>query len=397
MKAVDTYLNNLGIASPLGVTQQSVCERLLSNDSGGLVRYKGLNSGRGTWVGRVQESLETIPEHLHCYNCRNNQLLITAYREIANDVELLKQKMGSDRIGIVLGTSTSGIASGEKAFADYMSTGIFPESFDYAQQEIGSASEFLAQYSGVTGINYSISTACSSSGKAIAAGQRLIHADLCDAVIVGGSDSICSITLNGFDALELVSSNICKPFSSNRRGLNIGEGAALFVMTKEPSAIKLSSAGESSDGYHASTPDPTGNGAKRAIEEALHKAALTPQDISYINLHGTATQKNDEMESLAVYEMFPHNPYCSSTKPLTGHALGAASAIELAICWLLLSEYNPNKKLPKQISDFQEDLNLSPINLLSTESQFDKPCFMSNSFGFGGSNVSLIIEKVLAS
>lgn len=386
-----TYLNNLGIVNSLGLGKGEVIAKLLNNDQSNMITYAKLFSGNKAWVGAVTNPLENLSSKWSKFNCRNNQLIATAYVGIADEVENLKQKYGAHRIGVILGTSTSGIASGEIAFSQYVHNDLFPESFEYSQQEIGEGCEFLAQYAGVSGIHYIISTACSSSGKAFVAADRLIKADRCDAVIVGGSDSLCELTLNGFDSLDLLSASICNPFSTNRNGLNIGEGAALFILSKEPAAIKLIGTGEASDGYHITAPDPEGNGAKLAITQALQVANITPNDIGYINLHGTGTEKNDAMEARAVYDLFGSEVLCSSTKPLTGHTLGAAGAQELGLCWLLLSAYNPEKLLPAHIWDGQHDPELPKINLLNTATKWDKPRFMSNSFAFGGSNVSLII------
>jgi 3-oxoacyl-[acyl-carrier-protein] synthase-1 len=388
-----SYLNNLGIVNALGATKNEVAANLLKNGQSNMVVYSELFSGRKTIVGKVSSNLKDIPQQLAKYNCRNNQLIATAYAGIADNVEFLKQKYGPDRIGIILGTSTSGIASGEVAFKEYMKNKQFPVAFDYTQQEVGSCSEFLAKYAGLTGINYTISTACSSSAKAVAAGDRLIKTNCCDAVIVGGSDSLCELTLNGFDCLELLSSTICNPFSVNRSGLNIGEGAALFILSKESAPIKLIASGESSDGYHATSPDPKGSGAKLAINEALQAAQLNPSDIGYINLHGTGTLQNDAMESLVIHDLFSNAPLCSSTKPLIGHTLGAAGAQELGLCWLLLSEYNADRLLPSQIWDHCKDANIGDINLIAETTKWTKPRFMSLSFAFGGSNACLIIEK----
>lgn len=388
------YLSSLGVVNALGTTKESVCENFLNNNQHGMFVYDELLSGKKTRIGSVRESLVNLPLHLKKYDCRNNQLIATAFAQIEKDIEALKALYGKERIGIVLGTSTSGIASAEMAMAQYQKNKTFPEFFNYTQQEIGSCAEFLRLYADVAGVSYTVSTACSSSGKAIAEGARLIQADFCDAVIVGGCDSLCGLTLNGFDSLELLSESISNPFSKNRQGLNIGEGAALFVLTKKKSQIKLSGVGEASDGYHIATPDPQGIGATLAIQAALRDANLTANDIGYINLHGTGTKKNDEMESYVVNHLFPHTP-CSSAKPLLGHTLGAAAAQELALCWLLLSEYNLLQKIPKHLWDAQADENLFPINLVRENMRFEKPIFMSNSFAFGGSNVSLIIEKVL--
>lgn len=387
------YLNNLSIINALGTSTNQVADNLLNNLSNNLVNYDELFSGRKTLVGKVNGCLQNIPEKLAKFNCRNNQLLATAYANIEQDVEQLKQKYGSHRIGVILGTSTSGIAASELAFKQCFHTNDYPATYDYVQQEIGGCSEFMAQFAGITGINYTISNACSSSGKAIAAAYRLIKAGLCDAVITGGSDSLCELTLNGFDSLELLSPSLCNPFSINRCGLNIGEGAALFILSKVPASIKLIGTGETSDGYHITAPDPRGIGAQLAITQALQTANIKPEDIGYINLHGTSTNKNDAMEATVINQLFANNPYCSSTKPLTGHTLGTAGAQELGLCWLLLSEqYNPTHILPPQIWDQQQDPQLPAINLISKPTQWRKPIFMSNSFAFGGSNVSLIIS-----
>lgn len=392
--SMKTYLNNLGIINALGASKAVVAKNLLSNNQQGMVKTAPLCTGRTSRAGVVTAPLIEIPKQLANYNCRNNQLLATAYAEIADDVETLKERYGAHRITVVLGTSTSGIASGEAALKKFLETGAFPATFDYIQQEIGATSEFLSQYANITGPHYTISTACSSSGKAFASAQRLLEADLADAVIVGGSDSLCELTLNGFDSLELLSADYCNPFSKNRSGINIGEGAALFLLTKEKSEIAFIAAGESSDGHHMTAPDPTGRGAMLAIEDALKQANLDVDQIGYINLHGTGTQKNDEMESIAIDTLFKNKPPCSSTKPLIGHTLGAAAAQELGFCWLLLSsQYNPNQNLPAQLWDQQLDPALPELNFTKENSRWEKPYFLSTSFAFGGSNVCLIIEK----
>lgn len=252
--------------------------------------------------------------------------------------------------------------------------------------------EFVAKLAAARGPAYVISTACSSSGKAFMSAKRLIEAGLCDLCIVGGADSLSQLPLNGFDALDSISSSICQPFQQNRDGINIGEGVALFILSKHSSELKLLGGGETSDAYHITSPDPEGKGAKQAMLNALVDAKIKPMDIAYINTHGTATPKNDAMESRAIYEVFADRVCCSSTKPLTGHTLGAASATEMALCaLLLLKAYNPERKLPAQVNNDHFDPQLSAIQLTNDNSVWEKPCFMSNSFAFGGNNVSLII------
>jgi 3-oxoacyl-[acyl-carrier-protein] synthase-1 len=263
--------------------------------------------------------------------------------------------------------------------------------FNYKQQETGSMSEFLKEFLGLQNIAYTISTACSSSGKAFASATRLIEQNICDVVLVGGCDTLCELTLNGFDCLEAISQDICQPFSINRNGINIGEGSALFILSKEPSEVSLMGIGESSDGYHITAPEPNGLGAIFAMESALNKAQLEPKQIGYLNLHGTATNLNDAMESNAVKTVFD-SVDCSSTKYLTGHTLGAAAATEVAMCWLLLSNhYNPSQNLPKQNVSI-ETLSTN-IGIITEDTTYENPYFMSNSFAFGGSNASVIIGR----
>lgn len=383
------YLNALGIVNALGDEKATIAQCFIRSVNGMV-----LSKNNATYVGQVQQELPDLGWNFNSYNSRNNQLIALAYSKIASVVESYKDKYGSNRIAVILGTSTSGIATGEQAFAQYQLNKTFPENFEYSQQEIGTTSEFLAAYAGVSGINYTISTACSSSGKAFATAARLLDADMCDVAIVGGSDALCQMTLQGFASLESISDSLCNPFSINRKGINIGEGAALFVMTKDEAEISLIGIGEASDGYHLTSPDPNGVGAKQAIQQALYKANCPPEAIGYINLHGTGTLKNDAMESHVIHTLFPSQPFCSSTKPLIGHTLGAAAAQELALCWLLLSEeYNPQRLLPPQLWDGCYDPNLLPINLIDQIRVWEQPYFMSNNFAFGGSNISLILQK----
>tara|TARA_R100001039_G_scaffold39175_1_gene44601 strand:- start:7752 stop:8447 length:696 start_codon:yes stop_codon:yes gene_type:complete len=226
--------------------------------------------------------------------------------------------------------------------------------------------------------------------------MRLLNADICDAVLVGGVDSLCRLTVGGFDTLQSLSMSICNPMSRNRDGINIGEGAALFILRKDAGDIELLGVGESSDAYHPNAPHPDGVGAARAMRIALAHAGLTADDIAYINLHGTATQLNDVMEAKAVTEVLGSNVPASSTKPLTGHSLGAAGAIEAAILWLSLSENKTGAPLPQHRWDGERDDDIPELNLVAAQQSVapaDRLAMMSNSFAFGGSNVSVILGK----
>jgi 3-oxoacyl-[acyl-carrier-protein] synthase-1 len=256
------------------------------------------------------------------------------------------------------------------------------------------SAEFIADYLQTKGPVYSISTACSSSGKVFASARGLLDQDLCDVVIVGGADSLCELTLNGFKALEALADERCNPFSSNRKGINIGEGAAIFLLSREPRGVLLAGVGESSDAFHMTAPQPQGEGAQQAMNAALTEAQLDAGAIDYINLHGTGTRLNDEMECNAVYSLFGSHVPASSTKPLTGHTLGAAGAIEAGLCWLLLNNANVCEVAP-HIYDGEFDPAFNKLSLCETATTQGSVNFaMSNSFAFGGSNVSVILGRI---
>lgn len=387
------YINDFAVLNALGNNKQEVAKALLANVSP-LMLYDKLFSGRQTYVGKVDCQLDALPSQYEAIDCHNNRMLFKAFQEIKPMYDALAKKTDRHRIGVILGTSTSGILEGEKSFTHYMQTGEMLDDFHYHQQEFGTMAEFIAELAEAQGPCYVISTACSSSGKAFLSAKRLINSGLCDICIVGGADSLSELPLNGFDALDSVTKSICQPFGQDRDGINIGEGAALFVLSKTPADLALLGGGETSDAYHITSPDPEGEGAKQAMLNALKDANLNPDDIAYVNAHGTATPKNDQMESKAIFEVFGERVLCSSTKPLTGHTLGAASATELALCALLLSEeHNPDHRLPAQISTAELDRELPEIQLTNEESVCEKPCLLSNSFAFGGNNVSLIIAR----
>jgi 3-oxoacyl-[acyl-carrier-protein] synthase-1 len=292
-----------------------------------------------------------------------------------------------------MGTSTSGVDEMETALRDYEKQGTPPRAASFLCQEIGSTADFVARAAGITGPAYCLSSACSSSAKVLASARGLIQTGLCDAVLVGGTDSLCELTLNGFASLEAISDVRTNPFSRFRRGINIGEGSAIFLMSREPVGPRLSGVGESSDAYHMASPDPSGAGASSAMRAALVDAQLLPGQIQYINLHGTGTTANDLMESRAVYAVFGDEVLCSSTKPLTGHTLGASGATEAALCWLTLSGKDRHVVVP-HIFDGEPDPGLSAIRLCSSSaSPLEIKHILSNSFAFGGNNVSVILSR----
>lgn len=390
------YLNALGVICALGRDQAEVAAGLFAGDSSAMQVQAGWVPERGLPVGAVAGALPAVP--LPDQHSRNNQLLHAAALQIEAEVRQAIERHGPHRIGVILGTSTSGIAEASEDIAHYLQSRSFPHDYRYDQQELSAPANFLADWLQLSGPAYVISTACTSSARALISARRLLDLGVCDAVLCGGVDSLCRLTLNGFSALEAISAQRCNPFSVNRDGINIGEAAALFLMTRQADAsqasIALLGAGASSDAHHISAPEPSGEGALQAMAKALEQAGLAPGQIDYLNLHGTATRHNDAMESLAVTRLFGSGLQCSSSKPMTGHTLGAAGALEAALCWLCLSARNPDGRLPPHLWDGQADPQLPPLNLNDGRQRLPAEGarrLMSNSFAFGGNNVSLIL------
>jgi len=386
------YLNALGLVCALGQGQAEVARKLFAGDCSGMQAQGGWVPERSLPVGAVAGPLPQLP--LAGQQSRNNQLLYAAALQIEPVIRQAIERHGVQRVGVVLGTSTSGIDEASAGIAHYLNAGHFPADYRYDQQELSAPANFLAAWLQLEGPAYVISTACTSSGRALLSARRLLDLGLCDAVLCGGVDSLCGLTVNGFTALEAVSSQRCNPLSVNRDGINIGEGAALFLMTREGSGIALLGAGASSDAHHISAPEPSGRGALQAMGKALDNARLEPAQIDYLNLHGTATEHNDAMECRAVHNLFGAQLPCSSSKPMTGHTLGAAGALEAAFCWLSLSEHNPLGLLPPHLWDGQADPQLPALNLVDGSQRLalhGPRRLMSNSFAFGGNNVSLIL------
>ncbi|MGH8278860.1 MAG: beta-ketoacyl-[acyl-carrier-protein] synthase family protein [Gammaproteobacteria bacterium] len=387
------YLHALGLINALGKNAAEVRQGLYAGSTAGLQARADLIAGRSVRVGAVTAELPAVEPEFPAYASRNNRLLRAAIEQIRPQLDTAIGKYGAARIGIVLGTGTSGIAEGERGYFAYLRDHAFPAEFDYRQQEISSPSNYLRRALGLRGPAWTVSTACTSSAKALASAGRLLTGGVCDAVITGGVDSLCRLTLHGFAALESVSRGLCNPCSRNRDGINIGEGAAIFLMSREPGPVCLLGIGETSDACHISAPDPEGRGAELAMRQALADAGVIPAAADYLNLHGTATPQNDLVESHAVARVFGTETPCSSTKPLVGHMLGAAGATEIAFCWLLLNETGP-APLPPHIWDGETDPALAPLNLCC-QNAAPHHCDVtaSNSFAFGGNNICVILGR----
>lgn len=388
-------LSHLGIFSAIGANPQTTADNLFSGNASFMSEFRLRTTG--TLVPRAVAIAEpqALPQHLTPYDCRNHRLGYAAFQQIEPQVIELRERLGPHRIGVVLGSSTAGLDATEQAFEQWQQTGSLPEIYDFKRQHaMGSVSEVIAKAAGVTGPAYTLSTACTSSAKAMISARDLLATGLCDAVITGGVDTLCDLTINGFAALGAVSERQCLPMSRNRTGLNIGEGAALFIITRDPAPVNLIGGGETCDAHHMTAPHPEGIGAEASMRAALRDANLNPADIDYLNLHGTATPQNDAMEAIAVDRVFTNIP-CSSTKPFVGHTLGAAGAIEAAFLWLSLTNRSETGyPLPPHIWDQQPDPDLPRLNLvkIGERATRENAHFMSNSFAFGGNNCSLILE-----
>lgn len=342
------------------------------------------------YFGKLEKDFEPID--VERYDLRCNRVL----KYLVDKLDL--SGFEKDEIGIVIGTTNSGIQEFEDS-----------ENKHYA--ELGNPAEFLKWYLGTKNYAASVSTACTSGTKAFSTAVKLLQNDVCKVVIAGGIDTLAAMPSYGFHALEVLSHEKSNPFSKNRDGISLGEGGALFVLTKDVKIQKcldvksitnvgricksdneivaLLGIGETSDAYHSATPDPDGVQAVRAIQLALDDAGLKAEDIDYINLHGTGTVSNDLMEANAIYKVFGDNVPASSTKPFTGHCLGAAASIEAFICYQILKG---KRNLPIHKYDNEYDENLPKINLVNsnTENKKINTC-MSTSFGFGGTNAVVIM------
>lgn len=385
------YINDLTSVSSLGTDELTIVDSLSHTDRCYLTyRDDLLNEHKGSYFGQIKAKLPALDEYPE-HKSRNSAVLAFLADSIKDSINELKRKYSKDRIAIILGTSTSGLDETEDELKKFMQTGVPSRDFYYKSQEFGDPSMFLADYLEIDGPAYTISTACSSSARALICGKRMLESGLVDAVIAGGADTLCKVPINGFNSMGVLSHERCLPFNKNRAGINIGEGGGLMILSKEEASLELLGVGESSDAYHVSSPEPSGAGAISAMEMALDNASLTPNDIGYVNLHGTATKLNDAMESKAMASLFKGKVPCSSTKYMTGHTLGAAGIVEASIlCYLLKHDLD----LPVQDFSHDEiDDTLDECGLIKEKIKAKKKVMMSNSFAFGGNNASIIIAK----
>ncbi len=369
----------------------------LRHGTSGLTSNRFETADLDTYVGEIAGVDEQrMAPALQAFDCRNNRAAELGLVQDGFDAAVAKAaaRLGRDRIGVFMGTSTAGILHTELAYRRRGPDGALPADFDYRHtHNTFSVAEFVRARLGLEGPCAAISTACSSSAKAFASAARLMHAGLIDAAVVGGVDTLCLTTLYGFDSLQLLSKQPCRPYDAERDGISIGEAAAFVLLEREPvgagpGSLWLLGAGESCDAHHMSAPHPEGLGARMAMAAALACAGLDPGAVDYVNLHGTGTPSNDASEDKAVTGLLGRNVPCSSTKGMTGHTLGAAGGVEAILTMLALEEGvipgspGTQKVDPQLQARYEVVPRAAPLAIA-----------MSNSFGFGGSNCSLVFAR----
>ena len=385
--------------SAVGIGKEALADALAQSRSGLRANDFG-DAPLPTWIGRVDGIEEVrLPEPLAQWDCRNNRLAFMGLQAdgFIEAVDAAREKYGASRIALILGTSTASIGETELAYTQLDAEGSFPPNQRRpAVHTPHSLAMFTQELLGISGPSETISTACSSSAKVFASAERLIRLGLADAAVVGGADTLCGSVLFGFNSLELVSTEPCRPFDAGRNGISLGEAAGFALVERvqtgaAASPLLLLGYGEASDAHHMSTPHPEGLGAERALDEALARAGLAPGDIDYINMHGTSSQKNDEVEGALVARRFPAHTHASSTKGFMGHTLGAAGIVEAVISLLAIERgLKPGTVNTRTLDEgFGPQIQLAPV-------RGEVRYVLSNSFGFGGNNCSLVFGKAPA-
>lgn len=393
------FLSKPGIACAAGLNADDFWTALTTGNQDGLVKVK-THSGREFYAAKIADG--ALKKTSARYDMRVIQIEDLALAQIEKEIQEAKNKFGADRIAVCVGCCDNGSEFSVAGHREYFEKGAFPKNYSLEIQSADYPATYAKEKFGLKGPSYVFATACSSSGSAIIKAAQMIEAGIVDAAIVGGVDVASDTVLLGFDSLEAVSERKTNPFSKNRSGITIGEGAAFFVLSKEKSQVQLLGFGESADASHMTAPLADGSGALAAMKEALKNSGLKAEQIDYVNLHGTGTKLNDSMEAKATARLF--GSLCdkipvSSTKPMTGHALGASSAIELAACCCSIVKNEKKEigqaKLPLHLYDGEADPDLPKLNFVQNDTTIDRKInvCMSNSFGFGGCNVSLIIGK----
>lgn len=389
--------------SPLRITAYTVCSAMgdgraqtlsaLRERRSGLRRNDFGHSPIDTWIGRVAGlEDEPLPARFVEWDCRNNRL---AWRGLKADgfleaAHAASERYGKHRVAVIMGTSTSSIGASEDAYRRLDPDGRYPQdlrrSIIHTPHSLG---DFVQHALGLEGPSVTVATACSSSAKVFAQAERMLRAGLADAAVVGGVDTLCGSVLFGFNSLELVSPEPCRPFDVERRGINLGEAAGYALLERDgESGPWLVGYGESSDAHHMSSPHPEGLGARAALKDTFDRAGLAPDAFDYVNLHGTASRKNDEVEAQVVASVFLSATSAGSTKGWTGHTLGAAGIVEASISLLSLE----HGFVPGTLNTVALDASCGPqITRENVDREVRRA--LSFSFGFGGSNCVLAFSR----
>lgn len=386
---MDISLIDYQSTSAAGLDLQAL-RQSIKNQHSGLRLNDFPRSDLSTWIGRVA-AIDDID--LGEWQSRNNALAHLGLNQgtILANVEQLKSQYSSQRIGLVMGSSTSSIDRTEAAYTDLTNDGFLKSHFQQEKVHNPHApSLYVAHATGIQGPALTINTACSSSAKVFATAARWLKSGIVDAVLVGGVDTLCLSVLHGFDSLQLVSENPCRPFDQERDGINLGEAAGFAILmrkeeAKNSSGIELLGYGESSDAYHMSHPHPDGLGAKLSMTQAIEMAKIDSAKVDYINLHGTSSRANDRIEGQLISRLFPKSTRCSSTKAWMGHTLGAAGITEAIIALDTIKTGVIPGSMNLDLLDEDVDITIGAENVEQTVN-----IAMTNSFGFGGNNCSLI-------
>ena len=386
------FISKPGVMSCAGTSLEELWNSVTSGNQKGIKKVKTA-TGQEFFAARIAD--EKLKPSSARYDMRIMRIEEAALNQIGDDIEAAKAKYGAERIAVCVGSCDNGTEFSVAGHKKYFNDGEFSKDYSLEIQGADYVATFVAEKFGLKGPASTFSTACSSSAGATIKGAELLLADLADAVVVGGIDIASDTVLLGFDSLETVSSEITNPFSKNRHGITLGEAGVFYILTKEDifdTKVQLLGWGESADAYHMTSPDPSGAGAEKAIRRAMEMTNLKPDQVDYVNMHGTGTKFNDSMEAKAVAAVFSdYKVPVSTTKSETGHTLGAAAALELAVCYSAVN----NVGLPGQVWDGEQDPELPVLNFVDQNHKSDKKAkiCLSNSFAFGGANACLVIGK----
>ncbi|MFO1031024.1 MAG: beta-ketoacyl-ACP synthase [Planctomycetota bacterium] len=379
-------ITGYSVLSALGSTRQQHLDALAEGRTG--LGPAPFELPFATAVGAVREALPELPPHLSAWTTRLSRMLTHLIAGLDEPLRRARARWRPERIGVLLGTSTAGAESTERAYREFVRVGSFPNGYDFLKQHtFGAPLHVVAELTGARGPAWMVSTACTSGAKPLASAWRLIHAGVIDAAIVGGADTLCTMTLHGFQSLQALDQQPCRPFHKDRLGISIGEGGALLLLERTGDGrVRLESVGETSDAYHISAPHPEGHGAEAAMRQALQFAGVGPGDIDHVNAHGTGTKLNDTAEAKAIGRVFSHPLPVVSTKCYTGHTLAAAGAIEAVFAAMAIEE----GFLPPALASEPRDPDvLLHVPTTRTNGTFRR--VLSNSFAFGGNNVSVLL------